>query len=81
MDNSKRRESLELSAQELEVISGGMAEYTPVEYSTNDIYNGIVEKVEDKIPNPWGDNYTYYKEEKSSKEETFSVKPGGSPGS
>ena len=65
MDNKQRNESLELSAQELEDIAGGIAEYQPsqpnVEYpATGDLYNEVVKQVTNKLSDFYGGDYHYY---------------------
>jgi hypothetical protein len=69
MESKKRDESLELSAQELEYIAGGIAESISTE-PTGDIYSDVVQQIKDKLPNPWNnDGYYYKKEEKYYKKE------------
>lgn len=67
MESSKHNESLELSAQELETIAGGMAEYQPeppaVEYPSGDLYNEVVKKVSDSLQGYYGGDYKYYRKE------------------
>lgn len=67
MEIRKHKESLELSAQELEEIAGGIAEYQPetpsVDIPSSGLYNEVVKKVNDSLYGANGGGYTYYKKE------------------
>jgi hypothetical protein len=71
MENKKQNESLELSAQELEDIAGGMHDYAPgTDYSST--VDGYVQQINDKLSGGWGEDQGHYKkEEKYHKTETY----------
>ncbi|MGG6270546.1 hypothetical protein ACQ4M3_38170 [Leptolyngbya sp. AN03gr2] len=78
MENAKRKKAQELSAQELEQVSGGIYQADEPSYPTDDLYGSVADSVSETLGTS---GLPYYKKDKdkSTYTEEYSKKTYSSP--